>query len=169
MNPGSNYSIDEVIYRMIVYSDNDAKDLLLANLDGRILARTYSDLTVNGPTIIKTDDFITVKDYATFFRVLFNASYLSQNLSEKALKILSETDFKDGLVSGVPPSVKVAHKFGEREFLDRKQLHDCGIIYYPSHPYLLCVMTRGDNLASLAKNIADISRLVYDEVDRQFK
>ncbi|PIU19313.1 MAG: hypothetical protein COT18_08150 [Elusimicrobia bacterium CG08_land_8_20_14_0_20_59_10] len=45
------------------------------------------------------------------------------------------------------------------------QLHDCGIIYHPRFPYMLGVMTRGLDLEKQQKVIADISRLVYREVD----
>ncbi len=146
MEVGKSYALNDVIRRMIIYSDNDAKDLLLSKINGRTLTRTYEDLGIQGPTMDKTDDFINIKNYASFFRILFNASYLTKEFSEKALAILSEVDFRDGLVAGVPKNMPVAHKFGEREYLGKKQLHDCGIIYYPDHPYLLCVMNRGDDL-----------------------
>jgi hypothetical protein len=47
------------------------------------------------------------------------------------------------------------------------QLHDCGIVYYPHKPYLLCVMTRGKSSDDNSKMIAEISKLVYREVDTQ--
>lgn len=166
---GKSYALNEVIRRMIIYSDNDAKNLLLSKINSRILTKAYEDLGIQGPTIEKTDDFINVKNYASFFRVLFNASYLTKEFSEKALSILSEADFRDGLAAGIPKNVTVAHKFGEREYLSKKQLHDCGIIYYPNHPYLLCIMNRGDDLQKMAKTIADISKVVYQEIDKQSK
>lgn len=167
MTPGKNYTIEEVARRMVVYSDNNAKDLLLKNITGKILSDVYKELGVDAPNLEKTDNFITVKNYATFFRILFNASYLNKEFSNKALKILSESEFKDGLVAGIPGNIKVAHKFGERLLNGTKQLHDCGIVYYPNRPYLLCVMTRGENWDPLTKTIADISKLVYQEVDKQ--
>jgi len=102
--------------------------------------------------------------------MLYNASYLNKELSEKALQYLSEVDFKQGLVSGVPQGIVVAHKFGEKVFgssAEIKQLHDCGIVYYPRHPYLLCVMTRGASFEYLDDTIRQISSLVYQEVDAQ--
>jgi hypothetical protein len=45
------------------------------------------------------------------------------------------------------------------------QLHDCGIIYYPGNPYLLCVMTRGTDWSALEKTIQTISAMTYKEVD----
>lgn len=52
-----------------------------------------------------------------------------------------------------------------------KELHDCGIIYYPERPYLLCVMTEGNDLNELAGVIQNISKTVYEwtakrEVDK---
>ena len=79
-------------------------------------------------------------------------------MSEKALGLLQKSEFHKGLVAGVPSGTIVAHKFGERDGLTigEKQLHDCGIIYYPGNPYLLCVMTRGDNFDELAGVVFDV-------------
>jgi hypothetical protein len=92
-------------------------------------------------------------------------------MSEKALDSLSKTDFQSGLVKGVPQAVTVAHKFGEHsdETTQNKQLHDCGIVYYPKHPYLLCVMSKGKNFEYLDNAIAAISQIVYEQVDMQHR
>ena len=81
--------------------------------------------------------------------------------------MLASADFKRGLVAGVPEDIKVAHKFGERETSEGKQLHDCGIVYYPNRPYLLCVMTEGADLENLISVVGGVSRLVFDEIDNQ--
>ena len=168
---GQSYSVRELMRRMIVFSDNDAKNLLLLNLDAKIFDQCYRDLGITIPDVRTPEDFMSVKDYASFFRMLFNASYLNRGFSNAALEILTEVEFKDGLMSGVDKNVEVAHKFGERVNMingrEVKQLHDCGIVYYPGHPYLICVMTRGQNFGEMAEVIKDISRIVYDEVERK--
>jgi beta-lactamase class A len=99
-------------------------------------------------------------------RILYNASYLEPELSERALTILTEAEFSEGVAKKLPSSVPVAHKFGER-LLDNeiKQLHDCGIVYFPQNPYVLCVMTKGQDWEKLAQTIQDVSKMVYDEVN----
>ena len=76
------------------------------------------------------------------------------------------------MVTGVPFGIKVSHKFGERKNIDLansdEQLHECGIIYFPKHPYLLCVMTRGENFQQMSSFIADTSRLVYGTMDKTY-
>jgi len=160
------YSIEELIEKMIVYSDNASYKLLLANINKKIFLQTFKDLGINNNLSLNQNDenFITVKDYASFFRVLYNASYLNEYLSEKALYLLSQSTFKDGLVKPLPSNIIISHKFGERAFFDynQKQLHDCGIIYKNSNPYLLCVMTKGKNFEKLTKIIQDISLTVYN-------
>jgi hypothetical protein len=106
---------------------------------------------------------------AGFFRVLYNATFLNAEYSNRALETLTHATFSDGLVAGIPKDVKIAHKFGERIERNSKgelivELHDCGIIYAPQTPYLLCVMTHGDSLETNATIIKEISSLVYDEV-----
>jgi beta-lactamase class A len=167
---GHSYTTNELIERMIAQSDNNALNLIYSHLDLSQLLKTYQDLGVSGSATYNPDQYMSVKTYASFFRILFNSSYLNPDMSEKALEILSQSNFTDGLRAGVPVNINVAHKFGERKLANSNQvqLHDCGIVYYPNHPYLLCVMTRGKDIASLASVIKNISSLIYAEVSRQY-
>lgn len=161
---GSSYTVDQLINNMIAYSDNEAKNLLLMNIEEITLNKVYSDLGIDIPGERTPDDFMSVKDYSSFFRILYNATYLNKTMSEKALEYLSKSNFKKGLPGKLPKDIIVAHKFGERGLAQSnvKQLHDCGIVYNPGAPYILCVMTRGENFDELTSVIAEASLLVYE-------
>lgn len=163
------YTVEELLRRMLVYSDNNAYELLGAHLEKSGRDQLVKEIFLEIGLISSGsayDDNISVRRYASIFRALYNASYVGLELSDKVLGWLSQSEFRAGLSGGVPESVKVAHKFGERLFPDGvKQLHDCGIVYYPGNPYLLCVMTRGNNYDELASVIRTISKEVYEEVD----
>ncbi len=115
VSAGHDYSIEELAQHMIGASDNNAALLLYQVLGYDKVAESYKELGLGAPSVSE-DYIISVRGYATFFRILFNATYLSPQLSERALGLLTESYFKDGLVAGVPSGVVVAHKFGEREF-----------------------------------------------------
>jgi beta-lactamase class A len=165
---GNAYSVKDLISRMIVYSDNNAFQLLTKIVNPAELIQVYSNLRMLDPQNVNSDNFLSVQTYESFFRVLYNCSYLSRSASDWALELLSKSEFATGLVGGVPRGVKVAHKFGEKsEENGTVQLHDCGIVYYPQHPYLLCVMSKGQSFESLSEGIAGVSRLVYAGIDAQ--
>lgn len=167
---GQEYAIEELLRMMLVSSDNASYEVLeqfLHNVPQRLQLRleTFQELGLLDPKD-RVEATITVRGYASLFRILYNASYLSVENSEKVLGWLALSEYKNGLVAGVPESVVVSHKFGERYYSDtEKELHDCGIIYYPGNPYLLCVMTRGTDWESLEHVTGTVSRMVYDEVD----
>ncbi len=161
--PNEVYSIDELINYMIQESDNDAKELLHLYKDMDTYLEVFSNLGIELPADTNEENFMDIQSYASFFRILYNASYLNREMSIKALENLSKTRFNIGLVAGVPKGTLVAHKFGERGNLASGdfQLHDCGIIYHPQKPYLLCLMTRGRDFGQLSGVISDISAAVY--------
>jgi len=163
------YAFQDLIERMIIYSDNNATKLLSQGITEEAFLHPYNGLGIAPPVLQNGEYYLRVKDYATFFRVLFNASYLTREYSEKALKLLSQSEFRQGLVAGVPDGTVVAHKFGERVWGDtgEHQMHDCGIVYYPAKPYLLCVMTQGRDFSSLTDVVSGISKFVYEEVQAQ--
>ncbi len=161
---GQTYTMEDLIVRLILNSDNNAGTLLIQNVDNRILERVYADLEVAMPWFNNMENYMTVSEYSKFMRILYNSTYLSREMSEFALYIMSLSSFDNGIKAGIETGTTVAHKFGERDIEGIKQLHDCGIIYYDSGPCLLCVMTRGDNFAELETVIADITKIITAEM-----
>lgn len=165
---GKSYSIEEMLSHQIVESDNTAEDALEAYIGRKAIQETYDDLRLPMPPST-TVDADTAQEYSHLFRVLYGATYLSQENSQAALDLLTRTTFKAGLVAGVPEGTRVAHKFGKNLVpvssstpqIVASELHDCGIIYAPGHPYFLCVTTKGDNFDTLAGVIKDISALSW--------
>ena len=168
LEEGKSYTIENLIERMVTYSDNESMELLYPLLPEKEYETLYRNLGINDINPDNPSTAISVVEYSTFFRVLFNASYLSQASSEKALGILTRSTFTQGLQAGVPKGIPIAHKFGERDLGDGYyQLHDCGIVYAPKSPYLLCVMTRGTSQAVLEHAVQDISAFTYKQVMAQ--
>lgn len=169
---GATYTVDELIRRMIVYSDNAPLHILFAYLgfffpSDDIFAETLAEMGM-AKSEGSVDDYMTVKRYASVYRVLYNASYLSKDMSQRALDMLSRSASPQGIRDGVPQDVQVAHKFGLRTPTDAAiQLHDCGIVYYPQNHYILCIMTKGSNVEALSAAIRDISAMTYAEVVRR--
>ncbi len=154
---------------MIVNSDNNALALLSNIIKPSVLKSLYNDVVAMSIYDLQhsvTFSFINTKQVSYFFRVLYNATYLTNDLSEQALTLLSETDYKNGLVAGVPDGMIVAHKFGQvslrRDVIIEEELHDCGIIYHPRNPYFLCVMTKSfSTIPNIENVIKRISTATY--------
>lgn len=173
LQPDTDYTIEEMIRRLIEYSDNRANQVLqdyatahFQDIRHPVLETLY-DLglvPVQDPTS-ENDFYLTTKQYSSMFRILYNAAYLSLTMSNKALGLLSETDFRDGLVALLPTSTRVAHKFGVYTGDGFMEMHDVGIVYHTKSNYLLAVMTKGKSFEGNAKIIQEISKMVWDEVD----
>lgn len=163
---GQRYRVADLIEHMIIYSDNEAAALLLDHLTPQVYEDVLLDLGIRIPDGDGSTDFVTVKTYANIYRVLFNASYLSREYSERALEILTKSTF-NGITDPLPTNIKVAHKFGERLVEDQKgnaithELHDCGIVYKSNSPYSICIMTEGKNFDDLLTIIKELSTLTY--------
>ncbi len=174
IDPGKTYTVNDLIYRMIANNDAAAYALLQKNLPASRFEKILKDLDVEyDPN--KREDSLSLNSFAAFYRVLFNASYLSEEMSEKALRYLSQSTFRDGMASGIPQNISIACKHGGRLITttaDNKeqkfyQIYEFGIIYHPNRPFLLGVMVRGDSVDGILKIIHDITSLTYNEIDQQ--
>lgn len=145
---GKSYTVEELLRLMIVFSDNRAMSVLMNYLDTDLLDDIFHDLGIPTPSDQPVDYAVDPRLYSRFFRILYNATFLSDEMSEYALHLLTQAVYSDGLLAGnLPKTIQVAHKFGEVETVlhdgtQGHELHECGIVYTDS-PYLLCVMTRG--------------------------
>ena len=162
---GNSYSVKELMHYMIAYSDNNATKLLNNTVVVKDFVKTFTDLNLPEPNVKDANYQITAKNYSDFFIALYYATYLSKNSSESAMELLSQCDFKDGFVKELPSAIKVAHKFGEwgDNRMGIHEMHESGVVYLSNRPYLLTVMTKGNNSKDLATVVSKISKLVFDE------
>lgn len=173
---GEEYTILDLLNLMISFSDNISTLLLIDKIGLEKVREIERDLNFSSSEFATADDdVISVKTYSSVFRILYNASYLNPEFSQKALEILSNSEYKKGIREAVPYSIKIAHKYGERDEINAynerqiKQLHHFGIVYYPLKPYMLGVMVKGNQKQKMENIIKGISQIVYNEVDIQVK
>lgn len=161
------YSIFTYLENMIAHSDNTSKNIILNSLPPDAFEKLFNDFGVSYNRDSVSGNSLSVKAYSAFFRILYNATYLNKEMSELALQMLTKTGFNRGMVNLLPAGTIVAHKFGERTDPNYRiyQLHDCGIVYKGTRPYLLCIMTQGKNFKTLEKVISTTSQMVYDRVE----
>jgi beta-lactamase class A len=171
---GGTYTVQQLLDAMIRYSDNNALSVLSDKVSTSAIDDVYSNFGVS-PISNETSDSVSPEDYMRFFRILYNGTYLGRARSQQALQLLAQTDFTQGLLAGLPSGPTVSHKFGERSVsiedastgkitLQSRQLHDCGIVYYPRNPYGICIMTEGTDFTKLSAAIAQLSKITYQEV-----
>ena len=171
IEPGKLYTVNELLEKMIAYSDNAAADLLMKVLKevdgtGDSVTKMYRDM---GMLAARDQYRLSVKSYSSLFRIVYNARFLGPEMSQKALELLTHSVEKRGIVAGLPSDAVVAHKFGIRDVPGEKikQYHDCGIVYLATGPrYLLCVMTQSSSVENGIKFISEVSKLVYEEVEK---
>ncbi len=166
-------TMEELVRTMIIDDDNDATNLLFDNIDQNSLDEIYSDLGIEFIETKEALDYISVKDYSLVLRFLYNATYLNRAYSEKALELLSETTPGQGIDTGLEKSLVVAHKYRDRTFVDGGnnlvEAHDCGIIYFPNYPYLLCMASVGKNKETVDNLFKEVGQLTYQDMKNNYK
>lgn len=163
---GKTYTVGELIDDMIINSDNIAAYLLIANIDIKIIQDVFNDFGFSFENASPERKIVRPKEYASFLRILYNATYLNREYSEKALEILSRSTFKYGMRSVINSDIKASIKYGIAVSPSgEKQLHECGIIYWqPDRPHILCIMTTGSDYINMAGYIKDATSAVQDVI-----
>lgn len=162
---GENYEItvEEAILLSLKKSDNTASNVLLAKVGSRAIDDVFDSLDIP-KNVEGSFHVISPKSYSSILRSLYLSSYLKNESSNEILEILTQTDFTDKIPAGVDNSIKVAHKIGvfnkEIEGKNIETYSDCGIIYVPQRPYILCIMIEGnENIAR--EHMKHLSKMVY--------
>jgi beta-lactamase class A len=162
---GKSYTIHELLYYMIAYSDNNATWVLADRFDNNRLRQLFKEFGLPEPVEDELKFTLNVKNYSYFFKAIYNSSILSPEFSEYAAELLNNCSFKDGFAKGLPPNTEMWHKFGEWTNPGQpSELHESGVFYWHGVPYLLTVMTKGKDNRNLAKVIQAIAGRVYNEI-----
>lgn len=160
-------TVDELINYTTYYSDNTAAAALLRVVGKESYTEAMFNMGLSYKTFIETMDSpdtpLSAKEYSNVFRSLYYASWLTRISSNELLDKLTKTGFTDGLPAGVPSNILVSHKTAF--WIEKSQHHDCGIIYYPNDPYILCIMVLGLDESSSNRVTAKISKIIYNYMD----
>ncbi len=101
----------------------------------------------------------TPRDLAAYLEGVLDFARRHPELGKLLLDDLAHPVWHSGLPGLLPDEVEVAHKEGDLPGV----ANDAGIVFFPGHPYILVVLSRGQpEVAEGFREIAVISRLVYD-------
>jgi beta-lactamase class A len=162
---GFKMTLREAAQYMLEQSDNTATHVVFdhtqdkLSYDEQSLARLDIDQdSENGQAVINS------RSYASVLKGLYFSAYLNKEDSQELLGYLSHSTATNRLTAQLPASVKVAHKIGV--YNANWAESDCGIVYVPKRPYVICVMV-GLPEDQANKFISDVSKEVYDFVVKQ--
>jgi len=167
------YSVSRLLEEMMVNSNDTAMSVLLKNIPHSLLTEVDIDLWVLLPGEEDINDTISLKEYSSFFRILYNASYLSPASSDFALSLLTKTDFPQGIRKWIPSRIQIANKFWEKVSMtpsgdEVHKLHDCGVVYYKPYPYIICISTESSDTMKLPNVIGETSRIIFEEISSAY-
>jgi len=165
--PGAKVTLADIITASITESDNTAQNILLSLLTPDEINSVYEYLDI---PFREVDNYpiISAKNYSSVLRSLYLSSFLQYQDSNEILDLMTQSIYRDKIPSKIPPNVKIAHKIGVYEKVDpdNSTFSDCGIVYVPKRPYILCIMTKGSD--SFAQStMSSLSKIIYDYVTSQ--
>jgi beta-lactamase class A len=154
---GSTITVEEAIDYALKKSDNTAANALLAVAPEKTVHDVFDSLDIS-TSEADGKIMISAKNYSSILRSLYLSSFLTKASSNEILDLLTQTDFDSEIVAGVPSSIKVAHKVGVQQASN--VYNDCGIIYVPERPYLLCVVVQAEQTKS-SEYMRHLSKMIY--------
>lgn len=157
---GYELTLEEAVSILLKESDNTALRVVLSATDSvmPIEERALGSLDIEFELDESGSIDVGTRSYSSFLKCLYFACYNNVENSQHILDLLTQTDFKDRIVAGLPSDIPVAHKIG---VFNTNVQSDCGIIYAPQSPYILCLMITGDKNSTDA-HFSAISREIHE-------
>lgn len=159
---GSVFTIEQLLQYMLQESDNTAYQALFHVLTGEEINDVYDNLDIQ-INVKEQDIRVSAKSYTSVLKSLYFSSYLNENDSNYILDLLTNTIFTDKIPAGVSDKgIKIAHKVGvyNVDAIGGDMYSDCGIIYLPNRPYILCIFDKAEEVIA-TKRISYISSFIY--------
>lgn len=168
--PGTTVTIEKLIKYMVSESDNVATNLLINLLGFDYLNAFFKRFGLKNTNLSRkmmdfryrsqgVENYTTAEDMACILEKIYRRQFLNNSVSRRCLELLTLQRIRDRLPSRLPPDTVIAHKTG----LERRILHDAGIVFTPRGDFLLCVLTKNaENSRRAREFIAEVARNVYN-------
>ncbi|RAP33063.1 hypothetical protein DID77_03655 [Candidatus Marinamargulisbacteria bacterium SCGC AG-439-L15] len=168
---GTRYTIHDLLYHMIVNSDNTATKMLIAILGQSRINEGIKRLGLRD-TYLHTDNLLTGQpknkasayDMALLLHKLYRGEVISKGASDEIVRLLSKQKYRWGIPQQLPKKLRVANKTGSLRWVS----HDVGIVFFPDAPYILSIFVSDIKTTLQArKQVAKLSQIVYQWQKKQ--
>lgn len=166
-------SIRELTRLMIVQSSNLATNILMEKVTVTRVNALLQELGIQGVSILRgvednkafklgLNNSASARGLMLIMKALAEGKVVTENVSREMIEVLLAQEFNEGIPSGLPQNVKVAHKTGSITGI----YHNFGIVFPINRkPYILSVMTHGFEKEETAiACTASISRSIYERL-----
>lgn len=152
--PGKEYTYRALVELMGKNSDRTAYKVMKDIVGEDNLKRFISDIGMID-TDIKTG-ITTPSDVANLLQKLLKGEVLTNENRDEILRYLTDTDYEDWIVKGIPKNIKVPHKFGQ----DAGVVADTAIVL-TDQPYILVIMSQGTTSSEADIFFPKFSEYIY--------
>lgn len=165
---GQTRTLSQLCELMITVSSNLATNLVIQKLGVENIRATVHALHADGMNILRgvednqafqkgLNNTTTAQGLAVLLKAIGNGQAVDAEASRQMIEILERQKFNEGIPTGVPASIRVAHKTGELT----KIHHDAAIVY-ARRPFVLVILVRGiADFKESSTLMADITRQLY--------
>ena len=159
-NIGDQVKISTLIDRMITVSDNTAAVALVYYIGADTVNDSLQRLGLTNTSINFSggDNLTTAAEYSRLLELIATDQVLDRDSCYYMIQVLLGQQLNDLLPAGLPNGTPIAHKTGTLD----NMLHDAGIVYGPTGPYVITLLSWNLDDYSTAQNLMpQLSRAVY--------
>ena len=166
---GRTRTLRQLCELMITASSNFATNLLIEKLGVENIRATVHALGADGMNVLRGvedskayekgwNNTTTARGLAILLQVIAEGKAVDAESCKEMIAILERQKFNEGIPSGVPGGIPVAHKTGEIT----KIHHDAAIVF-AKRPFVLVILVRGlANINESSALMAHISKSFYE-------
>lgn len=136
-------------------SDNTAYNIASNILGEEKVKSVISEIGMANTSLENNET--TPYDIGLFFKKLWEARIVSKKSRDEILGFLTDTSYEEWLVAGIPPSIRVAHKYGRETHV----VNDAGIVYADER-FILVIMSKGVVEREADEIFPELTEMVYE-------
>ena len=174
LGEGAEVTYGKLLEKMISESDNTAANILIDEMGMGLVNRTARELGLSSTKLNRlmmdeqaieegVENYVSANDVAMILELAYSGQLVSAKASKTLISALEKQTEKDGILQGLPRTVKLAHKTGS---LTNAQ-HDGGIVEDPNgHDFILVVLCGGKGYSqdSALEAMKKIGKAAYDDI-----
>jgi beta-lactamase class A len=171
---GQSATLRHLARRMIVRSSNLSTNLLIDVLTPEAVRKTTMEVGGTGMNVLRgvedgpafrkgLNNKTSAYGLAKVLEAIARCKIATRDACNEMLEVLSGQEFNEMIPAGVPAGTRVAHKTGWITGIK----HDGAIVFRDDKPaYVLVVLTRGISEDDANRVGADVSRIVWNGLDK---